>query len=49
MDDGKEEIQLDLDTDVYDALVVMAAERNETLDETIEFILRQLFDNGIEQ
>ena len=42
--DGKEEVELELDDDVYDALVLMAENRNETLDETVEHILRQMME-----
>jgi hypothetical protein len=43
--DGKEEVELELDDDVYDALVLMAENRNETLDETVEHILRQMISH----
>jgi hypothetical protein len=42
--DGKEEVELEIDDDVYDALVLMAESRNETLDETVEHILRQMME-----
>jgi hypothetical protein len=42
--DGKEEVELELDDEVYDALVIMAATRNETLDETMEHILQQMME-----
>ena len=45
--DGKEEVELEIDDDVYDALVLMAESRNETLDETVEHILRQMIEQEI--
>jgi hypothetical protein len=40
MNDGKEEIELDLPQETVDALEALAVSRNETLDETVEHILR---------
>jgi hypothetical protein len=46
MDDGKEEIQLDLDQDTLDGLHKLMVERDETLDECVEYILRLAIDRA---
>ena len=49
MDDGKEEIELEFEEETLAELQAFAVQRGETLDETIEYILRLAIDSASDQ
>ena len=49
MDDGREEIELEFEAETLAELQAFAVQRGETLDETIEYILRLAIDSASDQ